>query len=172
MDFRNNPIAQSNRGLRNNNPLNLRPVTFTYKNQTGLDSAGHAIFLNMIDGVRAATLELYTLYFVHGFKTLSQLVHDIAPYNDGNNEASYVSFLKNYTNIGNGDIFLDATNIEKVLRAFFNVELGVKYANLITQSDLKNGINAANKKALLVAGAGGGGLLITLLIGVYLIAKK
>ncbi len=175
MDFRNNSSAQNSRGLRNNNPLNLRPVGFTYLGQVGVDAKGHAIFTDIVYGVRAATLELYTNYFVHGLKTFAELVHDIAPASDGNNEAAYVSSLKNATGLGSSDIRLSGNNIEKVLKAFFSVELGGKYANMIASSDIVKGINAANKKALEVgAGAAGGGfvLLVAIVLGLAYGVKK
>lgn len=170
MDFRNAPAAQGSRGLRNNNPLNLRPYGFTYQGQTGTDNAGHAIFTDVVFGIRAGVLELYTDYFIHGLKTFAAIVHDFAPSSDGNNEAAYVSALKKATGIGSGDIELSGSNIEKILKAFIGVEIGSKYAGMISQSDIVKGINAANKKGLEVATAGAGGGFVIVVLIVLLIA--
>lgn len=164
MDFRNYTAAQSSRGLRNNNPLNLRPVGFSYEGQIDVDGAGHAIFKDVIYGIRAATLDLYTKYYVHGLKTFDDIIAVFAPYSDGNNEAEYVATLKNLTGIGSGDIGLNGANIERILKAFAFVELGKKYADLIASSDYVKGINSANKEGLKVAVGVGGSFLIVVLV--------
>jgi len=165
MDFRNIPGAQGSRGLRNNNPMNLRPSNFTYLGQVGKDSAGHAIFSDVTFGIRAGVLELYTNYFKHGFKTLYQMISDFAPASDGNNVQAYVNFVSKKTGIpGNVDIKLSGSNIEALIKAFTEQEVGSRYAAMISNQDIVKGINAANKKGLEVASVGGGSFVIVVLV--------
>lgn len=172
MDFRNNIQAANSRGLRNNNPLNLRPVGFTYEGQTGLDGAGHAIFKDIVFGLRAGTLDLYAKYFVRGLKTFAAIIKIFAPASDGNNEKNYVATLQKLTGIGSGDIALSGSNVEKILKAFTIVELGERYSNMIPASDFVKGINAANKQGLKVAAGAGGSFLIVVLVSIGLFFAK
>jgi hypothetical protein len=171
MDFRNNIAAQGSRGLRNNNPMNLRPSGFTYQHQVGLDEANHAIFDDVIYGVRAGTLDLYTKYFVDDLKTFEDIVHKFAPYSDGNNEAAYVQSLQDSTGI-TGDINLNASNIQSIIKAFINEEIGEQYGNMISIADIVKGINAANKTGLTIAGSSGVFLLVVAIVIAIAIMKK
>jgi hypothetical protein len=172
MDFRNDIRAKNSRGLRNNNPLNLRPVGFSYQGQTGVDSKGHAIFTDIVFGLRAGTLDLYAKYFVRGLKSFAAIIKIFAPSSDGNNEAAYVQQLKKITGITTNDISLSGSNIESILKAFTVVELGENYSNMIPQKDFVKGINAANKEGLKVAAGAGGSFLIVVLVTMAIFFAK
>ena len=164
------------RGLRDNNPMNVRPSGFTYKNQVGTDSSGEAIFTDTIFGLRAAALDLYTAYYVHGRKTLSDIISVYAPASDGNDVNAYVSYVSNQTGIDpNSDIQLNGSKLFAIMRAMTNVELGEGSAALIPDSDFTAGIAAANKAeiaVITVAAIGSGGVIIAVILIIWILSRS
>jgi hypothetical protein len=75
------PEAQA-RGLRNNNPGNLR-----YKGQAGASNAGgFAQFKSMADGIRAASKQI-DLYMKRGLNTISKIISTYAPSSENDTDA-------------------------------------------------------------------------------------
>jgi len=90
---------RATRGKRNNNPGNVRTVPGGWRGQTGIDSAGFAIFGSIVDGVRAMTIDLAGDIVKDGNDTLRGLIAEYAPGSDGNDEAGYTNFLANLLGI-------------------------------------------------------------------------
>jgi len=81
------------RGLRNNNPGNLKYGAFAQSmGATGADSGGFAIFPSMGQGADAAR-KLIDNYRKRGVDTVDAIVSKYAPSSDGNNHAAYLGFL-------------------------------------------------------------------------------
>lgn len=82
------------RGIRNNNPLNIRwNSANNWQGQTGRDSGGFSIFDTPVNGIRAAARVLDN-YAKRGLTTIAQIIATWAPAADGNNVESYVSHVE------------------------------------------------------------------------------
>ncbi len=151
MDFRKNQIAQGSRGLRCNNPLNVNSLN--WQGEVGHDGQ-EAIFNSAVMGIRAAAQVLYSYYFRHGWKTLYQITSNYAPVNDPlahNEPLNYAKFLAQRLGIGvNDDIHLSYDNIRPLMRAMMQMEIGKKYADMVSDEDLQAGIDLGSEAEAVV----------------------
>jgi len=82
------------RGLRNNNPMNIRyNPNNDWVGQIGEDEGGFSIFDSTEDGMRAGDILLNTYGRDHGIDTLSGLTERFAPASDDNDPVSYANYL-------------------------------------------------------------------------------
>lgn len=101
--------AVESRGLRNNNPGNLRDSGDTWVGELGADSGGYVIFDTPEHGLRALAITLKTYQRLHGINTVRGIVARYAPAADGNNETAYVDHLAGLLGVGPDDpISIDA----------------------------------------------------------------
>lgn len=78
------------KGIRNNNPGNLRYVaSIPWKGQTGDDGTGYAVFDTAEDGIRALGHQLAT-YISRGENTVTLVIQTYAPDTE-NNTAAYIN---------------------------------------------------------------------------------
>ena len=154
------------RGVRDNNPLNIEPVGFTYQGQTGLDSNGEAIFSDTMFGFRSAALDLYTAYYLHGRKTLTDIISVFAPPSENDTNA-YINYVAQQMNISpDEDIKITGSVMLSLIRAMMKMEIGEAAAGLFSDDEIKAGIVAAGKTELTFAAASGA--MIILLVGFLL----
>jgi|GEM_PF-6677077 len=104
------------RGIRNDNPGNIKNIPGGWKGQTGIDAGGHAIFSNPVYGARAMSSQLKRNVDVYRTSNLTQLIGGNsrypgwAPTSDGNNVQNYVNYItahmneKGYNITGESDI--------------------------------------------------------------------
>lgn len=85
------------RGIRNNNPLNIRLTATRWvgmrANQT---DKGFCQYNSMAYGWRAAFMLLFSYYHKHGLKTVRDIISRWAPPTDGNNTVDYIRRVFNY----------------------------------------------------------------------------
>jgi hypothetical protein len=79
------------RGIRNNNPLNIRATRERWKGQTGVDAAGFVIFEAPEYGIRAAA-RILNSYAARGVVSVQDIVTTWAPPIE-NNSAAYVEHM-------------------------------------------------------------------------------
>ena len=81
------PDVQKPRGLRNNNPLNIRrnPNEHWKGQKHSQTDAQFVQFVDMKYGWRAAFKVLRTYYYVHKLYTIEQIISRWAPASDNNN---------------------------------------------------------------------------------------
>ena len=85
------------RGLRNNNPLNIRHNSDKFQGEvTGTDKA-FKTFISMAYGYRAAFVTLAT-YLSRGLNTIEKIVARWAPPNE-NNTAGYIAKVEKYSGV-------------------------------------------------------------------------
>ena len=100
--------TQIPRGIRNNNPLNIRRSKADWQglvapssspegggNKQGYD-AEFCQFENMFYGFRAAFKLLFSYYYKHGLRTVQGIINRWAPDEDNNNTKAYGKFVINY----------------------------------------------------------------------------
>ncbi len=163
--------------MRNNNPGNLRTMgAFTYSGQVGEDSAGHAIFGDMSNGIRAMAMQVMKDIKVDGENTLVKLIHSWAPSSDGNDEAAYVYHLVSRTGIQPNQVLdLSADGLRSLMQAMVEVEVGQQYASMIPAGDYSLGISLLPTNYLPTGNLGAGtglnsttGILVAIAAGVVI----
>ena len=101
------------RGLRNNNPLNIRKSDQLWIGQTGNDGA-FCIFLTMAYGYRAAFRILKTYNTKYHVYSVREIIGKWAPPSDGNNTRGYIERVCRMTGLRETDIIVaDTTDAEQ-----------------------------------------------------------
>lgn len=118
------------RGIRNNNPGNLRASGANWRGAIGQDQDGFVRFKDYAHGVRAAIKVLQTYYNRHNIRTWQGVADRWAPASDGNNPAQYAAFLAHST--GSSTFNLSPDTLFKAIRAIVTIENGNQYAYTIT----------------------------------------
>ncbi len=94
-------VFQQRRGLRNNNPLNIRQTDDQWQGQAGVDSDGFVIFKAPEYGYRAAARILKS-YARRGIVTVDGIVSTWAPDSENDTE-SYIDHVSNVLKLGRFD---------------------------------------------------------------------
>lgn len=127
------------RGLRNNNPGNIRDND-NWQGEIGIDAAGFTIFKDCSWGLRALAIDLSTK-IRNGYNTIRKIITRYAPPSENDTEA-YISSVVGYTGIGsNTELSADPGTLARLMRAIMNVELGASFSNMLTASDINEGIS-------------------------------
>lgn len=118
------------RGIRNNNPLNIRYVKKNnWKGRTReKKDAEFEEFIDMKWGYRAAFLILYKYMIVYKLRTVFQLCARWAPLNDNNDTMGYVRFVCNRLGCSQNDelSFIDVERMVSLAAAMTKIECGVE----------------------------------------------
>jgi len=85
------------RGLRNNNPLNIRHSADSFQGEIKGTDTAFKTFISMAYGYRAAFVILHT-YFSRGLNTIEKIVTRWAPPNE-NNTAGYVANVEKWSGV-------------------------------------------------------------------------
>lgn len=112
------------RGLRNNNPGNLRAGRDQWRGQVGVDDNGYLIFDNAQHGLRAMAVVLHNYQALHGIHTIQGLVARYAPAADGNPEGAYADFIAERLRLGVDEPFSIDAYMAKLLDAMITFENG------------------------------------------------
>lgn len=142
-------------GLRNNNVGNLRGDT-AWQGKVGMSETGNYVqFSDIAWGIRAFLTNLYTQINKYGLDTPIKYISKYAPSGDAqNNPTQYATKLANDLGIGiNDKIPTNNDSLRIIVRSQMEEELGKKYANLITDDDVNEGISLLNDKVLSFFGA-------------------
>lgn len=118
------------RGIRNNNPLNIRySKRNNWKGRTReKKDAEFEEFVGMNWGYRAAFLILYKYTTVYGFRTVFQICARWVPLNDNNDTMSYVRFVCNRLGCSQNDelSFIDVERMVGLASAMTEIECGAE----------------------------------------------
>jgi hypothetical protein len=140
------PIKSQVRGMRNNNPGNLRPTGAKWAGQVvpGTDP-GFMQFKSMPYGIRALFVDLINKH-KRGLDTLREILYVYAPPSENRTEV-YISNVSSATGIAPTQKFEPTkSNLFKITKAFARVENGPD-ALLIPDSDWNEGWRLANQRA-------------------------
>lgn len=135
--------AGNARGVRNNNPGNIRKSKDVWVGQTGNDGA-FVTFATPAHGIRATGRNLLS-YARQGYVTPEQIITRWAPPEDDNDTEGYIKFVSEYLNVPR-DTRLDLTDLNTLTRlsmAIMIKENGQSEFNKISGDDISNGIQAA-----------------------------
>ncbi len=131
------------RGVRNNNPGNIRKSKDVWVGQTGNDGS-FVTFATPAHGIRATGRNLLS-YARQGYVTPEQIITRWAPPEDDNDTEGYIKFVSEYLNVPR-DTRLDLTDLNTLTRlsmAIMIKENGQGEFNKIAGDDISNGIQAA-----------------------------
>ncbi|MGJ7326290.1 hypothetical protein [Morganella morganii] len=135
--------AGNARGVRNNNPGNIRKSKNVWVGQTGNDGA-FVTFATPAHGIRATGRNLLS-YARQGYVTPEQIITRWAPPEDDNDTEGYIKFVSEYLNVPR-DTRLDLTDLNTLTRlsmAIMIKENGQSEFDKIAGDDISNGIQAA-----------------------------
>ena len=136
-------MNNTTRGLRNNNPLNLRP---SGDNWIGLrepqTDPGYLQFDTSFHGLRAGAKNLITYYRVHKRQNVASIITNWAPPSDSNPTNHYIATVCEHLgvnpdqriNLDNGDV------LRRLMEVMIRVECG---SQPFSRIDLETAINAA-----------------------------
>jgi hypothetical protein len=92
-------VTTNPRGLRNNNPGNIRAgVGTTWRGQYGQDDKGFCQFVHSEDGLRALAILLHNYYYKDGIRTLEGMICRYAPHTENDTDA-YVNMVCSHVGI-------------------------------------------------------------------------
>ena len=131
-------------GLRNNNPGNLRLTNIAWQGKipnvenTG---KGYEQFVNVHYGLRAMLKDLIN-DINKGKNTIKLLISEYAPKSDNNDTDAYIESVSTTLGVSPAEKLtqINSTFLLRLSRAILKVELGQKYHNLITDSDIVKSI--------------------------------
>ncbi len=135
-------------GMRNNNIGNIRPIsTGMWEGQIGVSPSNFVIFEDISWGIRAFAMNYYASVTKHGTDTLSKYIYRYAPPSDKNPTANYLAHVSDTTGIApNAPIPTDEDSVKAILKAQLDIEIGQKYADMITDADIDEGFSKLNSK--------------------------
>jgi hypothetical protein len=115
------------RGLRNNNPLNIRHNADKFQGEIKGNDKSFKSFVSLTYGYRAAFVTLGT-YLSNGFNTVEKIISRWAPPTENNTQA-YISAVVKYSGVAADDVLTAAS--------------GDKYILIVAaMSFVENGVNA------------------------------
>lgn len=179
-DFRNNTSVKGSRGLRNNNPGNLKDSGIAWKGYAGRSSQGDVIFDSVENGLRAMATDIVNDQKIDGLKTVQLLINEYAPASDGNNPILYAQTVAQFMGLGANDTFqFTEANLAKMMHAITRFELGNNYSGYITDGmittaigSMSSGILAWMRKNIPGGVAGGAIILVIAAFTVYSLSVK
>ena len=139
-------IGGTVRGLRNNNPGNIRHSSSQWQGMSATQTDGSFVqFDSMVYGVRAIAKLLQTYHYSHGLNSVADIISRWAPGNE-NNTAAYIAAVSDYLGV-QADDYLDWSSpwtLFGLVRAIIRHENGLVAAALISDATINDGLLAAN----------------------------
>jgi hypothetical protein len=134
------------RGIRNNNPGNLRAVAGKMMiGEIEPDAEGYRRFAEAVDGIRGLARQIL-LYRDRGIVSIYQIVSTFAPPNE-NDTVGYIAFVCRQLNVDPDDP-IDASHFEtmrELVQAKITMECG-KWSKFYTAAQIAKGIENAGVK--------------------------
>jgi hypothetical protein len=129
------------RGLRNNNPLNIRHSADSFQGEIKGTDTAFKTFISMAYGYRTAFVILHT-YFSRGLNTIEKIVTRWAPPNE-NNTAGYVANVEKWAGVSRQKVLTlaDGADYIMIVVAMSFMENG-KNANI---TEVQAGFNLQTK---------------------------
>lgn len=141
------------RGIRNNNPGNIKYDGTSWQGMVGNDGT-FVIFADMGWGVRALAKSLTTI-INGGNNTITGIISQWAPASDGNDDAAYINSVSVDTGLDpNAVLSPDATTLSLLVRAIANHENGDSISQqYLSDADIADGLSKAGSPILAAAQA-------------------
>jgi hypothetical protein len=115
------------RGVRNNNPLNIRKTSQTFVGEVESSDNSFERFSSIEYGFRAAFRVLHTYYIRYKCNTISKLITRWAPSNE-NNTVNYINIVSKLSKLDKNKVFTwNEDALVPIVRSMAKVETGVMY---------------------------------------------
>lgn len=114
------------RGIRNNNPGNIRKSSTKWKGEIGGDDSDFVTFITATMGIRALVKTVQTYQRKHGLSSIRRIIARWAPSNENDTDA-YIAFVAKVVGTG-ADENLDPNSLQvqtALARAIITQENGV-----------------------------------------------
>lgn len=128
------------RGIRNNNPLNIRRGKTPWLYEVTLAECpdkSFCQFQTMRTGWRAAFMLLRTYLLKYKLRTIRQIISKWAPSNENNTEM-YIRHVSTFANLHPDEIITRGTEIIRIAAGMCIVENGDKYNPLLNTKDISD----------------------------------
>lgn len=114
------------RGLKNNNPLNIRHNSDTFVGEVKGDDKAFKSFERMSFGYRAAFVTLHTYLAKYGRDTIEKIIRAWAPPEDNNNTEIYIATVEKQSGIARDKVLTKTSGEDyiKIVAAMSKVENG------------------------------------------------
>ncbi len=131
------------RGLRDNNPGNIRPnPAYVWYGQVSVEH-GYVVFDNVEHGIRAMAKDLKAK-IKRGLNTIEKYIPIYAPPSDNNNTEGYIQRVVKSSGIARNAVLVpDTTTLFRLVKAHIAVEIGDHYAGYITDLMIQTGVSMA-----------------------------
>lgn len=117
-------IQSSVRGIRNNNPGNIRFVKgISWKGQIGADDKGFIIFDTPLNGLRAIARILLNYQKYYGLNTIRKIYSRWAPPNENDTDA-YVKYMSEFVGVGPDEPIVVDKHLEPMVTGTTHQEVG------------------------------------------------
>lgn len=137
-DYRNSTVAGLDRGIRNNNPGNIKAGD-GWQGSVGQDSGGFIVFADMSWGTRAIGQALINM-INKGYDTIATLI----PQWSATDQAAYVASVSASTTIDPAtQLGTDTDTISSLIRAIVTQENGDQ-GTYVTDQDIADGMAKIN----------------------------
>lgn len=148
-DYRNATDSTLPRGIRNNNPGNIKYDGTAWQGSDG-DDGTFVIFVDMGWGCRALSQSLANME-KSGLVTISQIINQWAPGSENNTQA-YINAVCTDMGIGPDDnLPMDQGTLAMLMRAIINHENGdAASTTYVTDQDITDGIGKMNAGLLTI----------------------
>lgn len=164
------------RGIRNNNPGNIKDDGTSWQGMAGSDGV-FVIFTDMSWGVRAMATALVNM-IRKGYNTVGTLI----PQWSATDQAAYVANVASRMGIAPGDLITtDVPTLSALMRAMITQENG-DAGSYVTDQDIADGISKMNNTLLTLLQAGvvaadqnpmqAGAVLLAIAFGFYLLFRR
>lgn len=143
-------MSELSRGLRNNNPGNLRDFGIAWLGLTGRDAEGYCEFRTLVFGVRAMGVDFIHDIVQGHLNTIALLINSYAPSSE-NPTLKYRHFVSQVTGLDE-DAELDPTNREQMLalaRAITRFENGSAIVESLLEAGMDLAIGYCVKRGLI-----------------------
>jgi hypothetical protein len=139
-------VFGSVRGLRNNNPGNIRLSGDQWQGMSASQTDGTFVqFDSMVYGIRAIAKVLQKYHYTYGLNSVNEIIARWAPQSE-NNTSAYAYAVADYLGVS-ADDYLDFSNpstLFDLVKGIIRHENGLIASALIPDSTINDGLVAAN----------------------------
>ena len=144
------PGTNQPRGIRNNNPLNMRDYGINWRGNIGRDAQGFEVFDTPQNGIRAAGNDLKNKW-INGTRTIKEIISIWAPASGQaqsgavymNPTEAYIDFVSKKSGIPAEKTLIDFEDYVKVVTAMIQKENGQQpYSNALIRAALLDGFTS------------------------------
>jgi len=124
------------RGIRNNNPLNLRKTNINWEGKISGKDKSFETFITPEYGIRAGAKILINYQELYNLNTVNQVINRFAPASE-NDTKSYIDHIANELEVGPNDPIIVKDNLFKIIKTMIKHENGI---NPYTTGQILEGI--------------------------------